>query len=474
MRIVRNRIPGSPIRRADRLAIGVLVFTVAGCGLFSNSERASGSPPQETHLQSGTPVSSNSPSAGSHVSGTSSEMPPQLSVGQSLSLLFRAIVHDEDRNEALHAGENISIEIEVKNEGPWDAAGVEVLITGTPELLEYIPGVLSIGDIPAGEAKNVTLEGRVGAAKETVPAQLTLELRTKSPAARLPSAKKFLIPMKSVDALSTETPAVDVDEIAVGQGKLNQPKAIGVAVGIGRFRGEAFPRVKFAAQDAEVIAKYWNVAGGIPAERVRSLIDAHALKSDVAEVFEDWLPKHVDPSTVVHVFISGRGIVDSRTGTVSLVPYDGTATSSSRTYPLRRLQEILVSLPIERAIVMLDLSLEHASWTEESRPAEPVWDFEKQAKDKVMWMVGTPAVREAHTYEAGRHGLFTYHLLRGLKGAADLDGDGMIRVWELCTYARGEVLKVAREVFGNEQEPLCVPGTGEGATVRIQPLAAVN
>ncbi|WP_455377740.1 hypothetical protein [Petrachloros mirabilis] len=401
-------------------------------------------------------------------------MPSQLSVGQSLALLFRAIVHDEDRDQALHAGEKISIEIEVKNEGPGDAMGVEVLITGTPELLEHIPGVLSMGDIPAGEVKNVTLEGKIGPAKETVPAQLTLELRTKSAAVRLPSAKKFLIPMKPAEALKTETPPANVDEIPVGQGKLNQPKAVGVAVGIGRFRGEAFPKVKFAAQDAEVIAKYWNVVGGIPAERVRSLIDAHALKSDVAEVFEDWLPRHVDPSTVVHVFISGRGIVDSRTGTVSLVPYDGTATSTSRTYPLRRLQEILVSLPIERAIVMLDLSLEHASGAEGSQQAEPVWDSEKQGKDKVMWMVGTSTVREAHTYEAGRHGLFTYQLLRGLKGAADLDGDGTIRAWELCTYARGEVLKTAREVFGNEQEPLCVPGTGEGATVRIQPLAAVN
>lgn len=352
--------------------------------------------------------------------------------------------------------------------------GVEVLITGTPELLEHIPGVLSIGDIPAGEVKNVTLEGKVGAAKESVPAQLTLELRTKSPAARLPSAKKFLIPIKSVDALNKEPPAVDVDEIAVGFGKLKQPKAIGVAIGVGRFRGEAFPKVKFAAQDAEMIAKYWNVVGGIPAERVRSLADAHALKSDVAEVFEDWLPKHVDPETVVHVFISGRGIVDPKTGTVSFVPYDGTAASSPRTYPLGRLQEILSNLPIKRAIVMLDLSLEYTSGIEGNQPAEPVWNSEKQVKDRVMLMVGTQAVREAHTYEPGRHGLFTYQLLRGLKGAADLDGDGTVLAWELCTYARGEVLKTAREVFGNEQEPLCVPGTGEGATVRIQPLAAVN
>ena len=43
-----------------------------------------------------------------------------------------------------------------------------------------------------------------------------------------------------------------------------------------------------------------------------------------------------------------------------------------------------------------------------------------------------------------------------------------------CTYTKGQVLKMAREQFGNEQEPLCVPGPGQGATVRLQPVAKLK
>ncbi len=67
-----------------------------------------------------------------------------------------------------------------------------------------------------------------------------------------------------------------------------------------------------------------------------------------------------------------------------------------------------------------------------------------------MWMVGNRAVQEAHSYDPGQHGLFTYQLLKGLGGAADLDKNGTILAGELCTYTKGQVLKVAQEQYGNE------------------------
>jgi hypothetical protein len=62
-------------------------------------------------------------------------------------------------------------------------------------------------------------------------------------------------------------------------------------------------------------------------------------------------------------------------------------------------------------------------------------------------------------------------LLKGLSGAADLDKNDTILAGELCTYTKGQVLKMAHEQYGNEQEPLCLPGPGQGALVRLQPIA---
>ncbi|HJT22205.1 MAG TPA: caspase family protein [Nitrospira sp.] len=402
--------------------------------------------------------------------------PPAVS-GDPAALMFRVIIRDENRNQILHTGETISVEVEVKNEGPGEAVGVEVLVQGTPELVEQIPTVLPVGNIAAGEVKRVSLDGKIGTVKEAMQAELLLGLRSRSPSDQLPSAKKFLVAMMPHTAPEAQAIPVDVDEIPKRMGKLKQPKAIGIAIGIGQFRETAFQRVKYAAHDAETVANYWQAVLGIPAERVRRLLDAHALKGDLAELFEEWLPKQIDPATVVYLYISGRGIVDRATGAVSLMPFDGTATGSPRVYSLRRLQEALVRLPIQRAIVILDLSLEPLPKTEASNrtdSAPPLWEQESEAKDKIMWMVGNRTVQEAHAYDPGQHGLFTYELLKGLAGAADFDKDGTVLTGELCAYAKGQVVTMAREQFGNEQEPICIPGPGHGAMVRLQPIAKLK
>jgi hypothetical protein len=115
---------------------------------------------------------------------------------------------------------------------------------------------------------------------------------------------------------------------------LKQPKAIGIVVGVGEFRESAIPRVKYAARDAEAMATYFKFIGGIPPERVRTLVDSQALKHDLTEVLEEWLPEHVDSTTVVYISITGRGVVEPITGAVSIIPFDGMATSRARLYSL--------------------------------------------------------------------------------------------------------------------------------------------
>jgi hypothetical protein len=397
--------------------------------------------------------------------------PVPLPLDEPSTVIFRAIVRDENRNQVLHSGEAVAIEIEVKNEGPGIARAVELSVTATLPLIEQIPSVVSIGDLQRGEVKHLTLDGKVGTIKSAVQEELTLILRARSPLVQLPSAKKFLVVMKPASTAEAATQPVDVDRLPKQTSLLKQPRAIGIVVGVGQFRENGIPRVKYAARDAETMAAYLKSIGGIPAERVRTLVDSHALKSDLAEVLEEWLPEQVDSTTVVYVSVTGRGVVEPTTGAVSMLSFDSTATSGARLYSLRRLQESLAKLPIQRAVVMLDLSLESALGTKAKGTIPPLWDQEGSGKEKIMWMIGNRVVQEAHNYDPGRHGLFTYQLLKGLGGAADLDKNGTILAGELCVHTKGEVLKMARERYGNEQEPLCLPGPGQGALVRLQPVA---
>jgi hypothetical protein len=387
------------------------------------------------------------------------------------TIIFRAIVRDENRNQVLHAGEAIAIEIEVKNEGPGMARAMELSVTATPPLVEQIPGLVSVGDLQPGEVKRLTLDGKVGEVAAAVQAELTLMLRAGSPTVQLPSAKKFLVAMKPASAPGAQSLPVDVDQLPKRTGLLKQPKAVGLVVGVGQFRESSIARVKYATRDAEQAATYLRSIGGIPHARVRTLLDSHALKSDLAEALEEWLPKLVDPTTVVYISVTGRGVVDPMTGAVSMLLFDSMATAGTRLYSLRRLQESLEKLPIQQAIVMLDLSLESASSAESASMAVPLWGQEGAGKDKIMWMIGNRGLQESHSYDPGQHGLFAYQWLKGLGGAADLDKDGTILAGELCAYTKGQVLKISQEQYGKEQEPLCLPGPGQGAMVRLQPLA---
>jgi hypothetical protein len=194
------------------------------------------------------------------------------------------------------------------------------------------------------------------------------------------------------------------------------------------------------------------------------------------DTFERWLRKKVDRETVVYVFFAGRALVEPGTGAISLVPYDGTPSEARQLYSLVRLQEVLYRLPIRRAILMFDVSMDPSPGAALADIPLPAWEssVSEARKDVEMWMVGNRNLQEAHAYDEGKHGLFTYHLLRGLQGVADVDRDGTVIAGELCTYARGEAARMAREQFGNKQDALCSPGTGRGGMVRIYPMARGN
>ena len=58
------------------------------------------------------------------------------------------------------------------------------------------------------------------------------------------------------------------------------------------------------------------------------------------------------------------------------------------------------------------------------------------------------------------HGIFTYYLIRGLKGLADYDGDGYVTVDEAYRYVSEEVPKAS----GQTQHPI-KKGSVEGQLV---------
>ncbi len=404
-----------------------------------------------------------------------SVLPPSESVKAAPgSLTFRAIMRDESRDQIIQPDEPLTIEIEIKNDGSSEVHGVEVLVGGTGLVIAQLPPTIAIGTVRPGEIKRTTITKPVAGVTAPMQGEVLLSLRSGSALVQVPPVKKFTVLVKP--RCEGETlPGVDVEQPPKPVAAFKQPKALVLAIGVGHFRDARVLPLKYAGRDAESMATYLQAITGVANDRVRLLRDGEALKQDLAETFEEWLPAHADGASVLYVFFAGRALVDGETGAVSLVPFDGTTASAGRLYAIRRIEEAVSRLAIQRAILMFDLSMEPAPGTDPKASVAPKWEVgSSESNARMMRMIGNKGLQEAHDYEQARHGLFTYQLLKGLQGLADLDRDGTVVAGELCAYARGEVGRAAREQFGNEQEPLCVPGPGVGAMVRIQPMAKGN
>lgn len=385
----------------------------------------------------------------------------------STQLSFRTIIRDDNQNHVLEQRESFSVEFEVKNEGAVVAEGVEVELSGHAAIVGGLKSPVSLGTLQPGEVRRVAVDGKVGTVADIEQAELICALRA-SANVLLPSAKKFFVAIRPDAGAAVEVLSVDVDQLPSRNGKSAQPNSVGIAIGVGAFRDPAVPAVRFAAHDAEVMGGYFKTVLGVPPQKVKVLSDAKALKDDLIEVFEQWLPKQGGPQATVYIYLSGRAVVDQETGVVSLLSYDGTRAAASRTFSLARLQRALTKASVKQAVLMLDLSLEPSSGSDPGRVVPPRWTQQDSGgePDRTMLMIGNSGMQEAQAYQPGQHGLFTYFLLKGLRGAADLDKSGNVLTGELCAYVHGQVSAVTQTQAGNPQQTICLPAAGEGASLR--------
>jgi uncharacterized caspase-like protein len=72
-----------------------------------------------------------------------------------------------------------------------------------------------------------------------------------------------------------------------------------------------------------------------------------------------------------------------------------------------------------------------------------------KAKGRVV-LTASRASEVSEEREDLRHGVFTYYLLEGLRGKADVDGDGIVTVDEAYAYVSGRV----PEATGQGQHPV--------------------
>ena len=389
-------------------------------------------------------------------------VPPMAAMqakGTLSALSFKATVLDENSNLVFEGGERIRVRIDLVNGGEQDLLGVTATLTGTASLLAQFPThSLAIGRLHPGQSRSIEFAA-------TLP-QSVQQQKAEIHAAVSDSGIRIQPPVQTL-ALSIQPSSIktdDVDHIPAVTTGFQQPHTYLLSIGIGSYRDQQIPSRKFASLDAAIVSSYFQSLGGVPASNIRLLQDWKAIRSDIDEALLDWLPPHMNRDAVVIVYFAGLASVSS-TGETYLVPYDGTATTASRSYPLKNLEAALARLKAKQTVFLFDGVVSRMGPDNKTKTILPQWN---PAGSSTLHIIGLSGIGQGLEDDQHRHGLFTYYLLRALRGEADTNRDGDVTLGETAAYLSQKVRWASKTHMNQEQRPFAVP-----AISPIDPSAAL-
>lgn len=236
-----------------------------------------------------------------------------------------------------------------------------------------------------------------------------------------------------------------------------RPDDYALVIGLDRYR--ALPRADFGQRDAAAFRDFAVSSLGVPEENAILLSGEDATRTDIAKYLEDWLPRNVTEDSRVYVFFSGHGAPDPETGEAYLVPWDGDPRFLATTaYSLKRFYEKLEQLRAREVIVALDSCFSGAGGRS-LLPAgtRPLVAVKAERPARISVLTASAGDEITGSLEEREHGLFTYHLLEGLRGLADSDEDGQLRLKELHGFVRSRVARDARRQNRDQTPQLFTP-----------------
>lgn len=252
----------------------------------------------------------------------------------------------------------------------------------------------------------------------------------------------------------------DLENIGAAQTPHRQDWAL--VIGIEEYGG--LPRVDYAKNDALIVKSYFNKLLGVPEENIITLINGDATKSKIEGYLKQYLPANVSSETTLYVYYAGHGAPDVSKGESYLLPFDGdTRFLGQSAYNLKNFYEDLNKLKVRKVFVFIDSCFSgiaarssNKMLVKGARLALSHVQNPSIASDKLISMSATNEAQISNSFEKQRHGLFTYYLLNGLRGAASSDQNKNVSVKGLYEYVSNNVSREARRK-GSEQTPTMMP-----------------
>lgn len=257
-----------------------------------------------------------------------------------------------------------------------------------------------------------------------------------------------------------------------------------VVIGAGRYDNPAIPRLAYSVADAEAVYQTLIGPGEFKKENVLLLTDKAARKPTLRNIryaLGTFLARSARRDDTVLIFFAGHGGPEAdlrgaeRDGLAKyLLPTDADPEDLyASALPMDEIRTIFERIEAERVVAFFDACYSGAAggrtFASQKTRAVSVDDLflERLAQSRGRVVITASRASEVSIeLSALGHGLFTYYLVQGLRGAADANSDGIVSLQELYAYLEREVGRRSRAVGGN-QHPM-MKGEVEGSLPLIR------
>lgn len=208
-----------------------------------------------------------------------------------------------------------------------------------------------------------------------------------------------------------------------------------VVIGVDRAPNSSFRTLDHAVNDAMAVAEFLRGSG----YNVYALYDTDATRKAIIDKLQDVSTKVSENDRVV-VFFAGHGHTEmfGRRERGYVVPYD--ADESTASYiSMTDLQDQSENMALARhQLFIMDSCFGGLLGTRGMKVPESRDDYLEAISNRIARQVLTAGGKDQEVADGGAdgHSLFTASLLNGMKGNADMNGDGYVAFAELESYVK--------------------------------------
>lgn len=345
----------------------------------------------------------------------------------------------------------VVLRTDVKPASGTTTRGIGVIRKGSG--LSGVTNVVELEGVVVGDTRDVQVNG-APALLEPLGAEEAALLGL-DPANAQKFRREFTLPISQDSVTIVASGSDGATTLAYAAPRIDKRWA--VVIGVGEYESEDIPDLEFASADARAMRDFLESDAAGPFDEVLYLENERATAAAMRHALFVFL-QQADWDDLVVIYFAGHGAPDpGRPDNLYLLPSDADLNELASTgFPMWDVKTALRRhISSDRVLVIAD-----ACHSAGAADGDTVGGGESNAIAGSFAELFTPSRRLMITAADinefaqederwGGNGVFTHFLLEGLRGAADLDNDGVVRFSELFDHVSRNV----RQATNGQQNP---------------------